>query len=184
MGIMTRFTRIFKADIHGVMDQIENKELVLKQCLREMETSLNKKQAELQQLKTAAQQMHNDICQLEREKEKSELDLQTAIEKEKEDIARLLIRKRLKADQHMEAAEHTVQSLKKKIRMLTENIEAQKHQYAEMQLRTESWIQKTENQQWEKSTAHFIHENAWQSISDEEVELELLKRKDAIKGGA
>jgi len=49
MGIMTRFTRIFKADIHGVMDQIENKELILKQGLREMEASLAKNKAQRNQ---------------------------------------------------------------------------------------------------------------------------------------
>jgi len=184
MGIMTRFTRIFKADIHGVMDQIENKELILKQCLREMESSLSKKQSELNQLKTALQQIHNDMRQLEKEREKSGLDLKTAIEKDKEDIARLLIKKQLKADQHIEASEHHAETLERKINMLTENIESQKHQYAEMQLRADSWIQKAENQQWEKSTARFMQENVWQSISDEEVELEVLKIKDAVKGGS
>ena len=33
MSIMTRFVRIFKADIHGVMDQLEDKGLLLKQYL-------------------------------------------------------------------------------------------------------------------------------------------------------
>ncbi len=183
MGIMTRFTRIFKADIHGVMDQIENKQLILKQCLREMETSLTKKQSTLNQLKTALEQIQNEARQINREKEKSEQDLKTAILKEKEDIARLLIRKRMKADHHLESSFHQAESIEKKIHMLTENIEAQKHQYAEMQLRSESWIQKADHQQWEVSASGTIAQNAWQSISDEEVELELLKQKDAIKGG-
>ena len=131
---MTRFTRIFKADIHGVMDQIENKELILKQCLREMEASLSKNKAQLNQLKTALEQNRNEIRQLEREKIKSEQDLNTAIEKEKEDIARLLIKKRLKADQHMEAAARHAESIEKKIEMMTERTEAQKHYYAELAL--------------------------------------------------
>jgi len=183
MGIMTRFTRIFKADIHGVMDQIENKQLILKQCLREMETSLAKKQSALNQLKTDLEQIQNEARQINREKEKSEQDLRTAILKEKEDIARLLIKKCLKADKHMETSFYQTESIEKKIHLLSENIEAQKHQYAEMQLRSESWMHKAEHQQWEVRESGIIAKNAWQSISDEEVELELLKRKDAIKGG-
>ena len=31
MGIMTRIMRLCKADLHGVMDQLEDKELLLKQ---------------------------------------------------------------------------------------------------------------------------------------------------------
>jgi phage shock protein A len=184
MGIMTRFTRIFKADIHGVMDQIENKELILKQCLREMEASLAKNKAKLNQLKTTLNQNRNEFRQLEREKSKSKQDLNIAIEKEKEDIARLLIKKSLKTDQHMQALSRQAESIEKKIEMMTERIEAQKHQYAELELRSESWIQKAEYRQWEESASNFMPDNSWQSISDEEVELELIKCKDAIRGGA
>ncbi len=184
MGILTRFSRIFKADMHGVMDQIENKELLLKQCLREMEASLAKKQATLNQLKTSLDQIRIEVRLLQREKEKSEQDLKTAIEKEKEDIARLLIKKRMKTDRHMDASGRNAESIEKKIKMLNANIEAQKQQYAEMQLRSESWFQKAEHQQWEECASGIIPHPAWNSISDEEVELELIKRKDAIKGGA
>ena len=44
MGIMSRMLRLWKADLHGVMDQLEDKALVLKQYLREMEVSLKQKQ--------------------------------------------------------------------------------------------------------------------------------------------
>jgi phage shock protein A len=181
---MTRFTRIFKADIHGVMDQIENKELILKQCLREMEASLAKNKAKLNQLKTDLEQHRNVIRQLEHEKAKSEHDVKTAIEKEKEDIARLLIKKRLKSDRQVEALSRHAESIEKKVEMLTERIEAQKHQHAELSLRSESWIQKTEYQQWGEIVSNIMPENSWHSISDEEVELELIKRKDAVRGGA
>ncbi|MBC2715399.1 MAG: hypothetical protein HF978_08830 [Desulfobacteraceae bacterium] len=183
MGIMTRFTRLCKADIHGVMDQIESKELILKQCLREMEESLGKKQKKLNQLKTALDQVRNETLQLKREIEKNEQDLVIAIEKEKDDIARLLIKKRMKTDQHMDASARHAESIEKQIRMLTENIEAQKHQYAEMQLRSEIWLQSAEHRKWEENTSRIIPQNGWNSISDEEVELELIKRKEIITGG-
>ncbi|RJP94842.1 MAG: hypothetical protein C4518_02440 [Desulfobacteraceae bacterium] len=183
MGIMTRFTRLFKADIHGVMDQIENKELIVKQCLREMEESLTQKQGRLNQLKASLDQVREEIRQLGRENAKTEQDLETAIAKEKDDIARLLIKKCIKTGQYMEASGRQAEALEKQIGMLSENIEAQKHQYAEMQLRSESWLQRTEHRKWEESTAGIINQTAWNYISDEEVELELIKRKDARKGG-
>jgi phage shock protein A len=183
MGIMTRFTRIFKADIHGVMDQIENKELILKQCLREMEASLSKKQASLVQLRSALEQVRDETRKMKREKEKTEQDLRIAIIKEKDDIARLLIRKRMKADHHIEIAFTRTESFEKQIALLTENIDAQKHQYAEMQLRAESWIQRAEHKQWEESAPAFTRESFLHAISDEEIELELIKQKDAVKGG-
>ncbi|MFZ2632518.1 MAG: PspA/IM30 family protein [Desulfosalsimonadaceae bacterium] len=183
MGIMTRFTRLFKADIHGVMDQMENKELVLKQCLREMEESLTQKQGKLNQLNASLDQVREEIRQLAREKEKIEKDLEIAIEKEKDDIARLLIKKRMKTDQHLDASGRQAEAIEKQMGMLGENIEAQKHQYAEMQLRSESWFQRAGLQKWEEGTAGIIGQSAWNAISDEEVELELMKCRDARKGG-
>ena len=47
MGIASRIVKIFKADIHGVMDQLEDPGLLLKQYLREMEEALNQKEAKL-----------------------------------------------------------------------------------------------------------------------------------------
>jgi len=40
MAILTRIIQLFKADIHGVMDQLEDQGLLLKQHLRDMEESL------------------------------------------------------------------------------------------------------------------------------------------------
>ena len=50
MGIMTRMLRLCKADVHGVMDQLEDKGLLLKQYLREMETSLGHKEQQVNAL--------------------------------------------------------------------------------------------------------------------------------------
>ncbi|MBT8331851.1 MAG: hypothetical protein KJP06_05930, partial [Deltaproteobacteria bacterium] len=49
MALLTRLIRLFKADLHGVVDQIENQELLLKQHLRDMQTALIKKEAKLKQ---------------------------------------------------------------------------------------------------------------------------------------
>ena len=40
MGLANRMYRIWKADIHGIMDQMEDKGLLLRQHLREMEEEL------------------------------------------------------------------------------------------------------------------------------------------------
>ena len=47
MGIASRMVNIFKADIHGVMDQFEDRVLLLKQHLRDMAQTLNQKEADI-----------------------------------------------------------------------------------------------------------------------------------------
>jgi phage shock protein A len=184
MGIMTRFTRLCKADIHGVMDQIEDKGLMLKQCLREMEESLAQKQAALDTVKAAFDQARHDREQFLREQEKLEKDLNAAIEKEKDDIARLLIKKLKTLDQHMDAIDQHGKASERRIASLNEQINTQKHQHAELQLRSETYFQRSEHKRWEKTVSKIIPHSTCNALSDEEVELELIKRKEALKGGA
>ena len=47
MSIATRFVRLWKADLHGVMESIEDKGLLLKQCLREMQDEVENREAAL-----------------------------------------------------------------------------------------------------------------------------------------
>ena len=184
MGIMTRFTRLCKADMHGVMDQLEDKGLMLKQCLREMEESLARKQAELNKVKAAFDQTRHDRQQFCREQEKLEGDLNTAIEKEKDDIARLLIKKLKTIEQHLDAINQHGKTIERRIASLNEQLKTQKHQYAELQLRSETYFQQSEHKRWEDTVSKIIPLSSCNTLSDEEVELELIKRKEVMKGGA
>ena len=60
MGIITRFIRVCKADIHGVMDQLEDKDLLLKQHLRDMEVELSRKEARIRRLVASRDQAQGD----------------------------------------------------------------------------------------------------------------------------
>jgi phage shock protein A len=184
MGLMTRFTRLCKADIHGVMDQLEDKPLILKQCLREMETSLCRKQAESDKLRISLEQIRHEQKQYGREREKLERDLTAAIERGKDDIARLLIKKVKTMDQHEEVLDRHGDALERKMALLTEGIETQKRQHAELQLRSETWFQQTAHQKWEKTLNRAFPHTVCTSLTREEVELELIKRKETLKGGA
>ena len=61
MGIMTRLIKICKADVHGVMDQLEDKALLLKQHLRDMQETLTAKETELKKMMTS--QKVNDVIE-------------------------------------------------------------------------------------------------------------------------
>ena len=183
MGLMSRFTRLCKADIHGVMDQLEDKPLILKQSLREMEASLCRKQAESEKLKASIEQIRHEQKQYCREQEKLEQDLTAAIEREKDDIARMLIKKLKTMDQHVEVLDRHGDALEREMSLLNERIETRKRQYAELQLRSETYFQQTKHQKWEKALTRVLPNSVCTSLSKEEVELELIKRKEAAKGG-
>ena len=50
MSIVTRVLRIFKADLHGILDAVEEPEAILRQALREMEEEIANTEAQLKRL--------------------------------------------------------------------------------------------------------------------------------------
>jgi phage shock protein A len=160
MAIMTRFMRLCKADIHGVMDQLEDRGLVLKQYLRDMEQELDQKEARLDQ------------------------DLAVAIEKDKDDIARVLIRKLKPLAYHRDELGRHIEILDRETTQFGKCVEEQRLQYEQLQLRCTEYFQGVEREQWEKAMSDIAPHSVSREPSEEEVELELLQRKEAIKGGA
>jgi len=97
MALINRVSRLFKADFHAVLDQIEEPEQLLKQAIRDMEDDL------------AATDQRISLCAHDTEAiavRKSELEnalaeideqIDLCFESEKDDLARNLIRKKLEA---------------------------------------------------------------------------------------
>ena len=83
MSIMTRFMRLCKADMHGVMDHLEDKELLVNQLLRDMEEELNRKEGRLKKIMASREQVRKGYEKYCRECEKLDVDVTAAIEKEK-----------------------------------------------------------------------------------------------------
>lgn len=182
MSIMTRMIRLWKADMHGVMDQFEDKKLLLNQHLREMEEALEQKEAQLRNLNASRNRSGDESEKYDSEIAKLEKDLNAAIEKEKDDIARFLIRKLRPLKDHRDELERHIKRLDNEISGLKECLSEQRLAYERMQLQARDFVRKSERDGWEYAfsagTGKSVHEP-----SDEEIELELLRRKEAVKGG-
>ena len=184
MAILTRIFRLFKADIHGVMDQIEDQGLLLKQHLRDMEEALIQKEAKLKQMCFAKDQARQDYEKGKNESNNLEQDLGVAIRKDRDDIARMLIKK-LKPLAHIQSERCShIDRLNHEIEQFREDIELQRLQFDQLRQQAANFFHRTEKQNedhgWPAMQAGFgVHD-----LSDEEVELELLQRKEALKGGA
>ena len=98
MALINRIARLFKADFHALMDQIEEPEALLKQAIRDMEDDLaateqNIAQRSYDQDALAARQkdLRDAITTVD-----AELDL--CFESKKDELARSQIRKKLEAE--------------------------------------------------------------------------------------
>lgn len=95
MALINRLSRLFKADLHAVLDRIEEPEALLKQSLREMEDALSRDRRQSKRLRhehseilAKAEELANSLRELEAE-------LATYFEFERDDLARTQIRRKL-----------------------------------------------------------------------------------------
>jgi phage shock protein A len=98
MALINRISRLFKADFHAVLDQIEEPEQTLKQAIRDMEDNLaNTEQGvavcvhDQETLSVRRGELENSIAEID-----EQLDL--CFESKKDSLAKGLIRKKLEAE--------------------------------------------------------------------------------------
>ena len=184
MPILTRIIRLFKADIHGVMDRIEDQGLLLKQHLREMEESLDQKEATLKKIGFSRDQARQEYEKGKKEAEHLEQNLKVAIKKDRDDIARLLIRKLKSLSRIQSERGSHIDLLNQEFEQFKERVDQQRLQYEQLRQTAIEYFHRAEKQQWEEPWSGVQPGFSQNELSEEEVELELLQRKEAIKGGA
>ena len=98
MALVNRISRLFKADFHAVLDQIEEPEAILKQAIRDMEDDLTSTE---QQLKLCAHEQESLTArksELENTVAEFENKLDLCFDSGKDDLARNIIRKKLETE--------------------------------------------------------------------------------------
>jgi phage shock protein A len=100
MAVITRISRLFRADFHAVLDQIEEPELMLRQAIREMQDDLAARE---QRIRIAT----NEQAETRARKEQLALSLNDIEEQldlcftsEKPELARNLVRRKLETQRH------------------------------------------------------------------------------------
>ena len=179
MGIMTRIVKIFKADIHGVMDHLEDQGLLLKQHLRDMEEALNLMETKLNRKIVARKQMQREHAKYRQQGEALENDLKVALQKNKDDLARMLIKK-MKPLEELEAElARQIAALDDEINRINDCLQQQRLKYEHLKHQSADYFQRSRFQPPENDFAAMLSDNKFGELSAEEIELELLKRKEA-----
>ena len=98
MALINRVSRLFKADFHAVLDQIEEPEQLLKQAIRDMEDDLANTEQRIvlcahdqEALSVRKSELENTLVEID-----EQLDL--CFESKKDELARSLVRKKLEAE--------------------------------------------------------------------------------------
>ena len=97
MALINRVSRLFKADFHAVLDQIEEPEQLLKQAIRDMEDDLAATEQRINLCRHDTEALSVRKSELEHALTEIDEQLDLCFESEKEDLAKNLIRRKLEA---------------------------------------------------------------------------------------
>ena len=97
MALINRVSRLFKADMHAVLDQIEEPEHVLKQAIRDMEDELQSAELQIAACANECEALGKRRAGIEDSIAEANSQLDLCFESGKDDLARNLIRKKLES---------------------------------------------------------------------------------------
>jgi phage shock protein A len=172
MALITRLARLFRADLHAVLDRIEEPAVLLRQAIREMEEALAGDERRTQVLQHEQGQLLARQAEIDQTLSGIEAELDICFASGKDDLARVLVRRRLEAQRF-------VTFLTRKREALEHSLAACATRLEENRTRLNSMRQKAELLA-EDDTPEPV-EPGWSSpdmsVRDEDVEVAFLREK-------
>jgi phage shock protein A len=174
--LFDRIATLVKADAHGVIESLEERSLLLKQYVREAEIELNQKRARLEAVRDEEKRLREAVARCEDEIRSLDEDIALALAGGKEELARFAIRRLLPRRNHAKALAGQIAERSEEGRVLAERLEVQEAQFERLRTRVRAEVAReadpTGTPPWRCEPV----------VADEEVELELLRRRQAGGG--
>jgi phage shock protein A len=146
-----------------------------------MEEVLHHKETKLRKMTADHNQRQKNLAGYRQQWEALDHDLTVALRKKKDDIARMLIRKMKPLENMCEELTRHLEALNEEMIQFKNHLQQQRLRYEQLKYRTTEYLHKTQTQQWEKDVIDPVSADGYEALNDEEIELELLKRKEALE---
>ena len=172
MALITRISRLFRADFHAVLDRIEEPDILLRQAIREMEEELSRDQQRIKGLNHEQGQLMARKSELDQSISKIEEELDVCFAVGKDDLARVLIKRKLEAQRTLKYMTRREKELGTTLAGLTARLE-------DGRLRLDAMRQQAELLAEDDVSGH--PENSWfmpePCVHAEDVEVAFLREK-------
>ena len=172
MVLISRLSRLFRADLHAVLDRIEEPELLLRQAIREMDDLLVQDEQRSRLMQQQQKQLSVRQNQLEQELNRIEEKLGVCFRSNEEELARKLIRRRLETRQLCRHLTEKRNTLEEGIDELRGQLEQNRVRLDSMRQRAELLISGDKGQRPEEDWSMPDHR-----VADEDVEVAFLHEK-------
>jgi len=175
LKLFDRIATLLKADAHELVESLEERTLLLKQYLREAELSLDQKRARLEALREEEQRLGDAIARQEAEIRALDEDVGLALGGGKEDLARFALKRLIPRQKALAAVRAQRAEQAAEAATLGERIDEQQVQLDALRTRVRAELAR-------EGTGGSVCFGE-PPVADEEVELELMRRRAAAEGG-
>lgn len=176
MAIVNRITRLFTADVHAVLDRLEEPDALLRQAIREMEAALAEQAQQLKRLQTDREQQQRRRSEIERALASIAEELDLSFAAGNEALVRKSLRRRLEGERLVKMLDQRLQGLDAQIQQLEPALAQQRE-------RLEGMRQKAALFDVEPPTCGGSDTARWSCddfcVSEADVDLALLREQQA-----
>ncbi len=179
MGLMARLSTLARADAHGVVDALEDKALVLRQQVREAAAELDRKRCRIDALVAEDKDLRAEAERIEERKTALEADVELALAGDQDELARYAIKKLLPLRHGAAEIERRLAALAEERAGLEQQLAEQEAEFELLESRVKGFLARQGDD--ESGGARAFTDLA---VTDQDVELELLRRRAAQEGEA
>ncbi|MEE8580330.1 MAG: PspA/IM30 family protein [Myxococcota bacterium] len=170
MRLFNRMALLVKADAHGVMDHLEERTLLLKQHLREAELELTCKRARIEALEDEDRRLNKEVDRRRARVAALDQDVELALARGEEALARFSLRRLLPQREALQELRTRLAEIAAHSTRLCERLEAQEVELDELRGRVRARLAAAEREESSSVACEA-------GVADEEIELELLRRR-------
>jgi len=175
MSFLDRLRTLLRADAHGVVDALEDQALLLRQHLRDAAAELDRKRALLSGLDAEERDLEAERRRLAGEVRALDEDVALALATGREDLARFTLKRLLPQRRRDRRLETRLAELRRERDELRPVLAEQEAAYAELERRVRGHLARLDQEAAGGSPLLFDDP----VVTDEEVEIELLRRRGA-----
>lgn len=175
MALVTRLSRLFTADLHAVLDRIEEPEALLRQAIREMEEELARSQQRIKWLRSEQDQLVSRERQITEKLPELEEQLDVCFDSGEEALARKLIRRKLEAERLLKKIAGKREALAKNLVEQQSNLDEDRARLESMRQKADVLLEESEAKAEGQTAQDWTVDDC--SVGDDEVEVAFLREK-------
>ena len=171
MALISRVSRLFRADLHAVLDRIEEPDVMLKHAVREMEEDIVHDEREFKNLNIERNHTSKKISQLSDKVNSLDEEIDLCFESKNDVLARTLVKRKIETVRLSDALTQKIEVLDESTDSLIKRLDENRSRMEHMQQKIEILLDD------DMSVADENHAASEFSITEDDIEVAFLREK-------